>query len=121
MREKLAEIKNSFTSKIAGADTPAAVDNLRVEYLGKKGAITAVLRGMGGLSSEEKPVIGQAANDVRSYIEGRISSRLAELKAKELEKNLEKEAIDVTMPGRRSAYGSLHPLNKVADEMKELL
>lgn len=120
MKEKLAEIKKSFAEKISEASTPTAIDNLRVEFLGKKGAITGVLRGMGSLSSEERPVIGQLANDVRTFIETRISEKLAELKAKELEKRLKTETIDVTMPGKKPAEGSLHPLNKVADEMKEL-
>ncbi len=120
MKEKLAEIKNSFTAKIAEADTPVAVDALRVEYLGKKGAITGVLRGMGALSNEERPIIGQLANDVRAYIEGAISEKLAELKEKELSESLIRDTVDVTMPGKKPASGSFHPLNKVAEEMKEL-
>ena len=120
MKEKLAEIKSSFTAKIAEAATPVAVDALRVEYLGKKGAITAVLRGMGALSNEERPVIGQMANEVRAYIEGMISEKLAELKEKELEESLIRDTVDVTMPGKKPSSGSFHPLNKVAEEMKEL-
>ena len=120
MKEKLAEIKNAFTAKIATAETPVAVDNLRVEYLGKKGEITAVLRGMGALSAEERPVVGQIANEVRAYIEGMISEKLAELKEKELEASLIRDTVDVTMPGKKPVNGSFHPLNKVSEEMKEL-
>ena len=120
MKEKLAEIKNAFTARIAEADTPVAVDNLRVEYLGKKGEITAVLRGMGALSAEERPIVGQIANEVRAYIEGMISEKLAELKEKELEASLVRDTVDVTMPGKKPVNGSFHPLNKVSEEMKEL-
>lgn len=120
MKEKLAEIKKAFTEKISEASTQASVDNLRVEFLGKKGVITGVLRGMGSLDSEERPVVGQMANELRAFIEARISGKLAEIREKELEKRLRAEAVDVTMPGKKPAEGSLHPLNQVADEMKDL-
>ena len=120
MREKLAEIKKAFEEKIEQAKTQDGIENLRVEFLGKKGLITGVMKLMGGLSPEERPAAGQAANDFRAFVESRIAERKKELRQLELERSLEKEVIDVTMPATPAAQGSLHPLNKVTEEMKRL-
>ena len=120
MREKLNEIKKAFIDKIEHAGTQESIENLRVEFLGKKGLITGVMKMMGALSPEERPAAGQAANEVRTFVEQRIAQRKKELQQFELERSLEKEVIDVTMPATPAEQGSLHPLNKVTEEMKRL-
>ena len=120
MKECLEKIRVEFAEKIAAAKSQADIEELRVAYLGKKGELTSVLRGMGKLTPEERPVVGQLANTVRAFIEEEIGSKLAEIKAAESVKRLEAEKVDVTMPGVKKANGSLHPLNQVIDEMKNL-
>ncbi|MCR5693960.1 MAG: phenylalanine--tRNA ligase subunit alpha [Clostridia bacterium] len=120
MKEKLAEIKKAFTERIENSSTEDSIESLRVEFLGKKGLITGVMKLMGQLSPEERPVFGQHANEVRSYIENKIAEKKQEIKALELARSLEKETIDVTMPATPAPEGSLHPLNKVTEEMKRL-
>lgn len=117
MMEQLEKIRQEFTEKINEVENLAEVEKLRVAYMGKKGALTAVLRGMGSLSPEERPIIGQKANEIRDYMDKTIATRTSELKEKELESKLASETIDVTMPGTRRRIGSLHPLNQVIDEM----
>ncbi len=120
MKEKLEAIKRDFAQKVQNADLPQQIEDLRVAFLGKKGELTSVLRGMGQLSAEERPAIGQLANRVREFMENKISERAEQLKAAALDQRLEKETVDVTMPGRTVRKGSLHPLNLVSDEMKDL-
>ncbi|MEG1774460.1 MAG: phenylalanine--tRNA ligase subunit alpha, partial [Oscillospiraceae bacterium] len=96
------------------------LDAARVKFLGKKGELTAILKGMGILSPEERKEIGQLANDARAVIEQALSRKLGELKAAELDIRLAAEALDVTMPGKQSPIGRRHPLNLVLDEIKEL-
>ncbi|MBE7066676.1 MAG: phenylalanine--tRNA ligase subunit alpha [Ruminococcaceae bacterium] len=120
MKEKLEQIQQQFDDKIKEADSINSIDALRVAYLGKKGELTSVLRGMGALSAEERPVIGQLANVVRNHIEEQIASKTSEIKAIETQKKLASQAIDVTMPSGFQRQGTLHPINVVADEMKDL-
>lgn len=120
MKEKLEQIQQIFDDKISTADSLADIDALRVAYLGKKGELTSVLRGMGALSAEERPVIGQLANVVREHIESSISTKTKEIKAQETQKKLAAQAIDVTMPSGFERQGTLHPINAVSDEMKDL-
>ena len=93
------EIKANALTALEAAATPAALEELRVKLLGKKGELTGVLKTMGKLSAEERPVMGQAANNVRAAIEEKIETVRAELKEKAMEARLEAEAIDVTIPG----------------------
>ena len=97
----------------------ADIEVLRVRYLGKKGELTAVLRGMGKLTPEERPIVGQLANEVRADIEQMIENKTSELKAKELEARLKKEKIDVTMPAP-STLGHIHPLTLVQRELEDI-
>ena len=97
----------------------ADIEALRVRYLGKKGELTAVLRGMGKLTPEERPVVGQLANEVRADIEQMIEKKASELKEKELEARLKKEKIDVTMPAP-STLGHIHPLTLVQRELEDI-
>ncbi|HCC35704.1 MAG TPA: phenylalanine--tRNA ligase subunit alpha, partial [Ruminococcaceae bacterium] len=95
-------------------------EELRIRFLGKKGELTALLKQMGGLSKEERPVIGQLANEVRETIESGVARRMTALNKQALEKRLLEETIDVTIPGRRQSPGRKHPLNLVMDEFKEI-
>ncbi len=118
MREVLARIKAEALKKLneSGAD----LEQIRIQYLGKKGELTSVLRGMGSLSAEERPVIGQLANDVRIYIEKAIAEKSAELNKQKLEMKLKSERLDVTMPGTLPAAGHVHPLTKVQRELEDI-
>lgn len=118
MREVLARIKAEALKKLneSGAD----LEQIRIQYLGKKGELTSVLRGMGSLSAEERPVIGQLANDVRVYIEKAIAEKSAELNKQKLEMKLKSERLDVTMPGTLPAAGHVHPLTKVQRELEDI-
>lgn len=120
MKEQLEQIKAQALQAIhAAADAPA-LDALRVRVLGKKGELTAVLKQMGKLSAEERPVMGQLANGVRAEVEAQLERRKAELEAAALEKRLAAEAIDVTVPGKEFSMGHQHPMNKVLQEVKEI-
>ncbi len=120
MREQLNNIKLEAEKKLSEAGSLAELESIRLKYLGKKGELTAVLRGMGGLTPEERPVIGQLANDVRSSIEDKLEETTRSLQEKERQLKLEKEAIDVTIPGKRRFIGRKHPLSIVLDEIKDV-
>lgn len=118
MEELLEKIKAAALLELARSD--ADLESLRVRFLGKKGELTAVLRGMGALSAEERPRMGQLANDVRAAIEAAIAVRGAELKERMLQKRLTEEKLDVTMLGEAPRMGHRHPLNRVQREMEEI-
>ncbi|MEW8973976.1 MAG: phenylalanine--tRNA ligase subunit alpha [Tissierellaceae bacterium] len=120
MKEKLKEIRNLALKSIEDVTNLAELDSLRVKYLGKKGELTAVLRDMGKLSPEERPVIGQIANEVRSEIEESISKAKAVLKAEEKKIKLEKEKIDITISANKERIGHRHPLLATIDELEDL-
>ncbi len=118
MRETLEKIKAEALLALSAPD--ANIEELRIKYLGKKGELTAVLRGMGKLTPEERPVIGQLANDVRAEIEGKIESLSAELHARELQRKLESEKLDVTVPGEKIRAGHFHPLALVQRQLEDI-
>ncbi|MBR2463987.1 MAG: phenylalanine--tRNA ligase subunit alpha [Clostridia bacterium] len=118
MKEKLQQIKEAALSELKAADCDT--EALRVRYLGKKGELTAVLRGMGALTPEERPVVGQMANEVRAEIEAALAVRVAEEKEKALNDRLAREKLDVTMPGTPSRMGHQHPLTRAQREMEEI-
>ena len=120
MKEQLQKIKETAEAELLKISENQDLDSLKVKFLGKKGELTAILKQMGKLSAEERPVIGQLANEVRSQIEEKIESKRAELKKKELELRLKKEKLDVTMPGKRHELGHKHPLSIVLDDVKEI-
>lgn len=120
MKKLLQELKDASLSAIADAESVDVLENLRVKYLGKKGELTAILKQMGALSDEERPVIGQLANEVREALTGSIDARREELSEKMLEMRLRAEKIDVTMSGKTVAVGKKHPLNTVLDEAKDI-
>ena len=121
MKEKLEEIRAAAHEALAGAADIDALEQLRIKYLGKKGEITAVLKGMGKLTAEERPVIGALANEVRTQVESMIETKKAEIAAKLEEIKLKAEVIDVTMPGKAQERGELHPLTKVMNNIKDTL
>ncbi|MDD6032100.1 MAG: phenylalanine--tRNA ligase subunit alpha [Oscillospiraceae bacterium] len=120
MREQLEKIKQQGLEALRACTDGKELDALRVKFLGKKGELTAILKQMGKLSAEERPVIGQVANDVRQTLEQAVSARLEELKARELELKLKLETLDVTMPGKTAGVGGLHPLNIVLDDLIDI-
>ena len=120
MKQQLERIRQDALQELEAAKEQLSLENLRVKYLGKKGELTAILKQMGKLSAEERPVIGQLANEVRSSIETFMAERAEELKAQALQHRLEQEKIDVTMPGTPCAMGHKHPLTMVLDEIKEV-
>ncbi len=120
MKEMLEQMKAKALRQLDEAEDAAALEALRVGLLGKKGELTAILKQMGKLSPEERPVMGQLANTVRAAIEEKLETRKAELKAKALESRLKTEAVDVTIPGDPINLGHKHPMNKALDEAKEI-
>ena len=120
MREQLEQIKNNALAALEASDTPAALEEIRVKLLGKKGELTAVLKQMGRLSPEERPAMGQLANTVRAEIEAKLEQRKAAIHASVLEAKLAAEAIDVTIPGEAIPVGHQHPMNQVLQQIKDL-
>ncbi|WP_295585627.1 phenylalanine--tRNA ligase subunit alpha [uncultured Oscillibacter sp.] len=120
MKEQLEAIRKSALEAIAGTQKSAELEAVRVQYLGKKGELTAVLKQMGKLSPEERPVMGQLANDVRAAVEEAIASQSAVLAQKAMEEKLSAETVDVTIPGKRTQQGHKHPMYTVLDEIKEI-
>lgn len=120
MKQELEAIRQRAILELEAAKGQQELETLRVKYLGKKGEVTAILKKMGSLSAEERPVIGQLANEVRTMIEDEITKRAAELKEAILQERLKNEALDVTLPGRQRPLGASHPLSIVLDEIKEI-
>lgn len=120
MKEKLKQIRETALDQLRSAENTDALEQLRVKLLGKKSELTAVLRGMSALTAEERPAIGQIANEVRAAIEEMIESKKTKLAAEALERRLESEKIDVTMPAKKFPLGHRHPLAQVEEEMCDI-
>ena len=120
MKELMQGLRDSSIKAILEADDIELLESLRVKYLGKKGELTGILRQMGKLSAEERPVMGQLANQLRGDIEAAIEQRKAELGSKLMELKLERESVDVTLPGETSALGHKHPMYNVLDQIKDI-
>ena len=120
MKEKLEQISKQTIAKIQEINSMQELNDLRVKVLGKKGELTEILRGMKDLSPEERPVVGAIVNTVRDEIESAISSAEEVLKQKELERKLEEEKIDITLPSSKIIRGSKHPINRVIEEIEDL-
>ena len=120
MKEEITKIQESSIKEISNSKDLKELNELRVKYLGKKGELTLILRGMGGLSPEERPVIGSLVNELREKIENLIQEKEKEFKNEELLKRLENENIDVTEPSKKVNLGSLHPITRIIEEVEEI-
>ena len=120
MKEQLERIKQDALTALANAKETADLETLRVKYLGKKGELTAVLKQMGKLTAEERPVIGQLANEVREKLAAEIDSQKKKIEEIKLQARLEAEAVDVTIPGIEKRMGHKHPMYLALDEIKDI-
>ena len=120
MKEQLEAIRQEAEAALQTCTDAKQLDAIRVQYLGKKGALTAILKQMGKLSAEERPVMGQLANAVRSDIESAITKQQAAIAEAALEQKLQSETLDITLPGKQKKIGALHPLTIVENEIKEI-
>ncbi|MDF2505701.1 phenylalanine--tRNA ligase subunit alpha [Clostridium sp.] len=120
MKEKLEEIKNIAIAELKESVNKEDIEKLRVKYLGKKGELTQILRGMGSLSKEERPVIGKVANEVREKIEGIINEAMESIKQKEKEEKLSSEVIDISLPGKKQVIGHRNPLDITLRKTEEI-
>ena len=120
MKEKLAEIKAKAEEALSAAKTAEALEELRIKFLGKKGELTAVMKGMGALSPEERPRVGQLANEVRDFISKELDEQKSKLLAAAEKQKIKDETIDVTIPGTRQKKGGKHPLTRVLDDLKDI-
>ncbi|MBQ8415564.1 MAG: phenylalanine--tRNA ligase subunit alpha [Clostridia bacterium] len=118
MKEKLSKIRVEALEQINSPD--ANLEEIKVKYLGKKGELTAVLRGMGALSAEERPVIGQMANEVRESIEAALAEKSKEVQRRALEEKLKAEKLDVTMPATALPVGHIHPLTQAQRDLEHI-
>ncbi|MEW6624806.1 MAG: phenylalanine--tRNA ligase subunit alpha [Bacillota bacterium] len=120
MLDKLESIKFQAEKDIEETKELSELEKLKVKYLGKKGELTQVLRGMGQISLEERPAVGKIANEVRDYITEIIDKQYEILKLSERSMQIKKEYIDVTLPGYKVNLGTIHPLNLILDEIKDI-
>ncbi len=120
MKETLKQITLAAKEAVANAENAAAIEEVRVKYLGKKGELTAILKQMGSLSPEERPKMGQLVNEVKAEVEALITEKKDELQKKAVEEKLKAETIDITMPAKKLKSGRLHPLNTVLDDMIDI-
>ena len=120
MKEQLSAIKTSAESALEKALDLTELENLRVKYLGKKGELTSLMKGMGKLTPEERPVIGQLANEVRGFIEGILEEKSKALIKLAKDKKLASETIDVCLPGNRPEHGKKHPITTVLNDLKDI-
>jgi phenylalanyl-tRNA synthetase alpha chain len=117
---QLTQLKEEATGAIAAANTLPQLEDLRVTYLGKKGQLSQILRGMGKLAPEERPRIGSLANEVKEALQSRLESTKEKLQAAQIQAQLEAETLDVTMPGVMRPLGRVHPLNGIIDRVTEI-
>ena len=120
MRQQMQNLREASIQAIIDCGSSEELEGLRVKYLGKKGELTGILRQMGQLSAEERPVMGQLANQLRGDIEAAIEKRKGELSSQMLERKLQDEAIDVTMPSVKQKLGHKHPMYNVLDQIKDI-
>ncbi len=120
MKEKLQQLKEDIQSRLAGATTEEELSAIRIEFLGKKGALTELLKGLGALSAEERPTMGALVNEVREQLTAELDAKLTALKEIKAQKRLEAERVDVSLPGKTPTAGRLHPMTLVLRELKEI-
>ena len=120
MQEKLLAIKEAAFNEISAAENSGALEEIRVKYLGKKGELTTILRSMGALSKEERPVVGKLVNEAKNEVEQRLEEVSRNIKEKEKNAKLASEVIDISLPGKRNVIGKRHPLDLTLESMKEI-
>lgn len=120
MKDKLQQIKLAAQKELEGLTLPEELEQVKVKYLGKKGELTAILRSMSSLSAEERPIIGQFANEVRADIEGFIEEKRTVLADNAMKMKLSAEKIDVTVPGKKRALGYSHPLTATSRDIERI-
>lgn len=120
MKEKMEAIKSSALEEIRRTADSGVLEAVRVKYLGKKGELTTILRSMGSLSAEERPVVGKVVNEVRGIIEEALQDAVSAIKNKEKEKRLKDDVIDISLPGKKNIIGKRHPLDLTLESMKEI-
>lgn len=120
MKQEIKKIEEKALKEINEVKDLKQLNDFKVKYVGKKGELTKVLRGMGGISPEERPIIGSLVNEIRDELEILIQNKAKNLKSKELLRRLETENIDVTEPSRKIKLGSKHPITQIVDEVKEI-
>ncbi len=117
MREQLEKLQREAEQELLGASTDEAIQAIRTKYLGRKGMLTAILRGLGSVPPEERPAMGQLANQVKEALSQRIDAVLEGIEASKTDSRLMQERVDVTLPGRGFARGTLHPITQVTQEI----
>ena len=120
MKEQLEQLRTTALSELEGLNDPKLLEDFRVRYMGKKGSVTALLRGMGALSAEERPLMGQLVNQLRQELEEAISAKAQTIQEQLQKEKLQAETLDVTMPGKRAKSGGLHPLNVVLEDIIDI-
>jgi len=120
MEQQLKELRQAALTELPQAENLEILNDLRIKYLGKKGSLTAILRGVGALSPEERPRIGQLVNELRAELEVLIEKKTAELKQADLANKIAAASIDVTLPGRRPPLGHKHPLTLTLERIKSV-
>ena len=120
VQARLQEMKQAALAQINQIADTQALQDVRVKYLGKKGELTEILRGMGSLSAEERPVVGQLVNEVREALEAAFTGKQQELEQAILQQKLASQQIDVTLPGRHVPAGTMHPLSRIIEQIEDI-
>ena len=120
MQEKLLAIKEDAFNEISAAENSGTLEEIRVKYLGKKGELTTILRGMGSLTPEERPIVGKLVNEAKSEVEQKLEEVGTAIKTKEKNAKLASEIIDISLPGKKNVIGKRHPLDLTLERMKEI-
>ena len=120
MKEQIKAVREQALAELSSLRLPKELEEFRVRVMGKKGTLTSLLRGMGGLPAEERPRMGQLVNEVRAELEAALEERASAVHRAQQASRLEAERLDVTMPGRRGRQGGLHPLNIVLEDLIDI-
>jgi len=120
MREQLEQLRNQALNTIGTASSEEALQEARIRFLGRKGELTALMKGLGGLSADERPVVGQLVNNIREEIEMLLDEALSSVRDRATAERLQSERIDVTLPGRRALRGSKHPITQIIEEVSDI-
>ena len=120
MREQLMLIKENALKNLNDLNSSSKVEEIRIKYLGKKGELTTILRSMGGLTKEERPIVGKLVNEIKAEIEEKLETIATKIKEEERNEKLSKEVIDITLPGNKKVIGKRHPLDLTLKKMQEI-